>query len=377
MYEFDSTTKLYFGEGCLEEALKKERGLLGRRTLIVTTGRSLKKLGYLDKLTSILDTLMSKGSVYIYDNISNNPDTVEIEGAISLGKKIRAESVIGFGGGSAIDAAKATAVGIVSDIPIEDYLIKGIELPDGTLPVIAIPTTAGTGSELSRAAIISCRMKGIKGGIRGDNIIPALAAVDPVLTWSVPPKVTKETGFDAFCHAAESYLSLKANLFSEMLSEKAIKNISVALRKINNDPDDHDAREKLCYASYIMGYNLKNVGNCLPHRMQYPIGAETDTSHGAGLMAISPAWISHEYEVNKEKTGKVLEWLGFEDINNSEEAGKAMIQFEEEIGGRVTLTDLNVLSGPKDLADRVTGNISTDKLSEIPGIIEIIYKESY
>lgn len=377
MYEFDSTTKLYFGEGCLEEALKKERGLLGRRTLIVTTGRSLKRLGYLDKLTSILDTLMSKGSVYIYDNISKNPDTVEIEGAISLGKKIRAESVIGFGGGSAIDAAKATAVGIVSDIPIEDYLIKGIELPDGTLPVIAIPTTAGTGSELSRAAIVSCRKKGIKGGIRGDKIIPTLAAVDPVLTWSVSPRVTKETGFDAFCHATESYLSLKANMFSEMLSETAIKYISTALRKINNDPDDHDAREKLCYASYIMGYNLKNVGNCLPHRMQYPIGAETDTSHGAGLMAIFPAWISHEYEVNKEKTGKVLEWLGFEDINNSEEAGKAMIQFEEEIGGRGTLTDLNVLSSPKDLADRVTGNISTDKLSEIPGIIEIIYKESF
>ena len=118
-----------------------------------------------------------------------------------------------------------------------------------------------------------------------------------------------ETGFDVLAHGAESYLAVKANPFSEMLSEKAIRIAGECLPILWNQPAHPEAREKMCFASMLMGMNLANVGTCLPHRMQYPVGAATDTSHAAGLLALYPAWIRYEYDVNQEKVRDIVQWL--------------------------------------------------------------------
>ena len=369
-------TKIYFGENIVDEALLKEKDVLGNRILIITTGRSLKTLGHLDKLVEMTGKL-TDGEVFIFDDISQNPDISEVAEAVKIGKDNKVSSVIGFGGGSAMDAAKAAAVGIASDTPIEKYLYDGIEPDDSTLPIIAIPTTAGTGSELSKGAIISSRERGIKTGIRGMAVLPKVAIVDPTYTWSVPMKVTLETGFDVFAHAAESYCSLNADMFSEMLSEKAIKYAGEALRKLKADPDDHSARERISFASMIMGINLLNTGNCLPHRMQYPVGSATDTSHAAGLIALYPSWISHEFDVNKEKVNDILAWLGLERASDTEQAKSVFKAFLDELEISRTLTDLGLDVGTASgLSEQVTGNISSDRLSEIPDIINTIYMES-
>ena len=286
-------TKIYFGEGIVENTLESEKAILGNDVLIITTGGSLARLGHIDKLSEKLKGILP-GEVSIYDKISQNPDISEVAEAVAVGKEKKVTSVIGFGGGSAMDAAKATAVGIGSDIPVEKFLYESIEPGPETLPIIAIPTTAGTGSELSKGAIISSREKGIKTGIRGMAVLPKLAIVDPVYTWSVPLNVTMETGFDVFAHAAESFCSANANMFSEMLSETAIKTAGDSLRRLKADLDDHEARGRISYASMIMGLNLLNIGNCLPHRMQYPVGSATGTSHAAGLIALYPSWIGNE-----------------------------------------------------------------------------------
>ena len=369
-------TKIYFGENIVDEALLKEKDVLGNRILIITTGRSLKTLGHLDKLVEMTGKL-TDGEVFIFDDISQNPDISEVAEAVKIGKDNKVSSVIGFGGGSAMDAAKAAAVGIASDTPIEKYLYDGIEPDDSTLPIIAIPTTAGTGSELSKGAIISSRERGIKTGIRGMAVLPKAAIVDPTYTWSVPMKVTLETGFDVFAHAAESYCSLNADMFSEMLSEKAIKYAGEALRKLKADPDDHSARERISFASMIMGINLLNTGNCLPHRMQYPVGSATDTSHAAGLIALYPSWISHEFDVNKEKVNDILAWLGLDRASDTEQAKSVFKAFLDELEISRTLTDLGLDVGTASgLSEQVTGNISSDRLSEIPDIINTIYMES-
>nr|MCR5101226.1 iron-containing alcohol dehydrogenase [Butyrivibrio sp.] len=140
-YELNMNTHMYFGDNCVCEAINKEKNILGSKVLIVSTGRSLVRLGYIDKLCNYIER-----DVVVYDKITPNPDVKEIREAIEIGKKNNVTSVIGFGGGSAIDAAKAVAVGIVSEIDIEDFLIQGIEPPNETLPIIAIPTTSGTGA---------------------------------------------------------------------------------------------------------------------------------------------------------------------------------------------------------------------------------------
>lgn len=366
-YSLDMTTRTYFGNGCVEEAIKMERETIGSKTLLITTGGAIKKLGFVDKLVSWID-----GDVFLYDKVTANPDVTEIREAVTIGKENNIQSVIGFGGGSAIDAAKASAVGIASDIDVEEYLIKGLVPPDNTLPIIAIPTTAGTGAELSKGAIISSREKRIKSGIRGEKVAPVAAIVDPSYTYGVPMNVTMESGFDVFTHATESYCAKNANPFSEILSEKAIRIVGVALPRLANNLKDYEAREMMSFASHIMGYNVKNIGNCLPHRLQYPIGVATETSHGAGLIALYPAWIKYESRVIPERVNQVLDWLG---CKKGDPENRIKEWLDNLHIGR-TITDLGSTLGAGELADMVRGNLKNDILADTENIILTLYEES-
>ncbi len=366
-YQLSMNTRTYFGNKCVEEAVKKEKKIIGSKTLLITTGTALKELGFVDELVSWL-----KSEVFYYDKVTANPDVDEIRNAIKIGKENHVNSVIGFGGGSAIDAAKAAAVGIVSDIDIEQYLIQELILPVDTLPIIAIPTTAGTGAELSKGAIISSREKKKKSGIRGENVAPTVAIVDPTYTFKLPLTVTMETGFDVFAHAAESYCAVKADMFSEMLSEKSIKIVGEALPRLAKNLDDHEAREMMSFASHIMGYNVKNIGNCLPHRLQYPIGVVTETSHGAGLIALYPAWMKYESTVNPMRIKRILDWLGCEE-------GRPEDRIRKWLNGMNiarNITDLGRVPSAEELADMVSGNLKNDKLADEDNIIVTLYKES-
>lgn len=166
-----------------------------------------------------------------------------------------------------------------------------------------------------------------------------------VLTWSMPEKLTMETGFDALAHAIESYLSRKANLHSEQLSLQAIRLIGANLPKLKQDLSDREAREKMSYASMLMGMNLYNVGNCLPHRMQYPIGAATGTSHAMGLAALYPAWIKAEYKVYQGKVMDVFRCLLNRTPRSAQEAEELMANFLMELGLCVSLEELGVKEG--------------------------------
>ena len=276
-----------------------------------------------------------------------------------------------------MDAAKAAAVGIPVRRSIYDYLLNGYEPGPETLPVITIPTTAGTGAELTKGAIISCREKRIKSGIRGEHLIPKLAIVDPSFTYRVPYITTMETGFDVFAHAVESYLSVKANVFSDMLSERAIRNVADHLRCLTEDPDNTAARDMMSFSSMLMGLNVRDIGNCLPHRMQYPVGALTETSHGAGLAALYPAWFRYEYEVNQNRVNKVIEWLGYKKVRTGEDAAQTIKDFIHGLGIGRTLTELGICNvNGEELEDMVSGNLKNDKLGGIAGICAKIYDES-
>lgn len=369
-YELEMTTRIYFGNKCVKDAIKKEKKILGNRVLLITTGGSLRRLGYLDQLTGFLRA--ADAEVFVYDRITANPDVEEIREAIKIGKQYEVTSVVGFGGGSAMDAAKAAAVGVVSDIDVEDYLLQEIIPPKDTLPIVAIPTTSGTGAELSKGAIISSRRKKVKSGIRGEAVIPAVAIVDPTYTFTLPFDVTMEAGFDVFSHAAESYCAIKANPFSEMLSEKVIKIVGESLPRLARDLNDQAAREMMSFASHIIGINLKNIGNCLPHRLQYPIGVETGTSHGAGLIALYPAWLRYEHTVNDERVDRVLDWLGCEE-GKPENRIKSWMQ---SLKIDRTITDLGNTLSVEDLASMVNGNLANDKLADIDDIVVTLYRES-
>lgn len=374
-FSMELSTKIYFGTGITQEALEKEKHWFDEKNiLLITTGRSLIKYGYLERVEQILKKLSPSSRIVIYDKVSQNPRLSEVKEASELGIENNVQVVIGFGGGSALDAAKAVAAGVAHIDLLDDFLVKGLEPTEKTLPMIAIPTTAGTGSELSKAAILSSHEHHIKSGIRGKYMQPKVAIVDAVYTWSVPERITMETGFDVLAHAVESYVAVKANLFSEMLSEKAIRIVGESLSILKKDLDNHEAREQMAFASMIMGMNLANVGTALPHRMQYPIGIETDTSHGAGLIALYPSWIQHEQEVNPKKVQMILEWLGLKNTSASD----AFKDLKERWGISYTLQSLGIEKNRlSTLTEQVTGNVANDKLASCPGIINTILEESF
>ncbi len=376
-FTFELPTRIHFGTKITETALKKEARWLQGNILIITTGNSLIHNGYIDELKEYLQQIDSVDDIFVYDKISRNPRLSEAKNAAAFGKKVRATVVIGFGGGSSLDAAKAVAVGVAADEELEEYLLRGKEPSEATFPIIAIPTTAGTGSELSKGAIITSEEHHIKTGIRGKNILPKAAIVDSYYTWTVPKHITLETGFDVLAHAIETYMAVKADFFSETLSEKAVKLVAENLPLLAENIDNREAREKMCFASMIMGINLANIGTCFPHRMQYAIGAATDTSHAAGLIAVYPSWIKHQYEVNGEKVSQVLAWMGYPGVNSAESARLAIESYLSMMGINRTLTDLGV--GREDvvlLEAQVTGNLANDRLADYSQALGKILRES-
>jgi len=217
----------------------------------------------------------------------------------------------------------------------------------------------------------------MKSGIRGAAILPKAAIVNPVYTWTIPLGITMETGFDALAHAIESYMAVKANSWSHMISEKAIKTAGQNLLLLMENIDNHEARKAMSYASMIVGINLANVGTCLPHRMQYAVGVKTDTSHAAGISALYPAWIQRQYDVSENKVKDIMYWLTGKKILSGEEAREEMAEFMRKISVLKTLADLGIKKEDlPELIKQVTGNISNDRLSEQKDIISSIYYDS-
>lgn len=377
MYQLEIPTKVYFGREIAFQALTEEKDFFNGNVLIVTTGRSLSRLGYVEKLERELQDLPNVKSVVIYDQISANPQLQEVTKAAEKGKENRTDIVVGFGGGSAIDAAKAVAAVIGTGNSVETLFYQHIEPDERTLPVVAIPTTAGTGSELSKAAILSDYEKHKKGGVRGKNLYPKLAIVDSVFTETVPLHITMETGFDVLAHAIESYVSKVASPFTKILSEQVISTAGKALMELEEDIQNKEAREKMSYASMIMGINLGNASTAMPHRLQYPLGAYTKTSHGSGLAAIYPTWIYYEYTVNSETIRKVLEQLTGKEPTNAEQASGLMKDFLKQLQLPVSIRELGVKENMLSiLAEDVSGNLANDPLAETENIIYKIYERA-
>lgn len=375
-FDLNIPTRLHFGCGILEEAVVKEKKLFSGTVLIVST-KNAERLGFTQRLSAALRTISEVENIVVFSDVTSNPKIDEVNRGIDLAISKKTRVVIGLGGGSAMDAAKAIAAGTGMKEHIDRCFFEGIQPNKRTLPIVAIPTTSGTGSELSKSGILSCPEKKIKSGIRGENLYPAAAIVDPELTYTVPFSVTMETGFDVLSHAVESYLSRASNYFTEMLSEQAIAIVSESLPALAANIENHSAREKMSYASMIMGINLGNASTVLPHRMQYPIGALTDTGHGKGLAVLYPAWIELTYHHSIKKFNRIGELLSGNRCRSCQEVLTAFMCFMDQTCGRPKMRELGLsLKDVSRLTGMVTGNIMLDPAGDDNGIVHNIYERS-
>lgn len=297
-FNFNIPTNFVFGSGSVQK-LHKQR-LPGKKALIViSSGKSTRANGYLD---TVQDQLTQAGVAFVvFDKISANPVIDNVTHGAECARENGCDFVLGLGGGSSIDAAKAIAMMAPNEGSYWDYVYGGTgggqRMKNKPLPIVAIPTTAGTGTELDAWTVITneATSEKMSGGNR--NTFPALAIVDPDLMLSVPPKFTAYQGFDALFHSTESYINKTNNLMRDMLALRAIEAVGRNLAAACADGQDKAAREQVAFGSSLSGMVMSVDNLCSEHSLEHPLSAyHPEIAHGAGLIMVSKAYYTHMVE---------------------------------------------------------------------------------
>lgn len=270
--KFDLHTKIFIGSASFDKMLEQ------RRRVFIVTDKFMHESGRVSYLT---DKIKAEGAKWeIFSDVTPDPDIETVTAGVAKILEFQPDTVIALGGGSPIDAAKA----------IVYFAAKQIDLRD--CPFVAVPTTSGTGNEVSKFAVITDRARGIKYPLIDDTLLPDYAVLDAELTCSVPPKVTADTGFDVLTHAIEAFVCTEANAFTDALAEKSVKLVDHYLLLAYKEPDNREARQGMHNASCLAGAAFSNAGLGLCHSMAHAMGAQFHIPHGRANAILLPVVMS-------------------------------------------------------------------------------------
>jgi alcohol dehydrogenase class IV len=305
-FSFTGAKKIVFGRESFAGLTEHLAELKVSRPLIVLD-RNLAETGFREKIAALLDKADVRYA--LYDKTEPEPALELADEGTTLALKKKCDGVVGIGGGSAMDLAKAIAVLAANKGKAQDYLGLN-KVPGPGLPKIMIPTTAGTGSEVTFTAVFIRRKLKKKEGINSPYLYPELALLDPDLTISLPPHPTAATGIDALCHAIESYTSVNASPMSELISLEAIGLISDNLRTAVHDGGNIEAREAMLLGSLYAGLGLANAGVTAVHSLSYPLGGKYGVSHGLANTIMLPRVMAFNLPGALEKFVDIAKVMG-------------------------------------------------------------------
>lgn len=304
----------YMGKGALSEAMS-QISKCGKKALIVT-GKHVVKSDMMKELKNLLEK--SNVGYHIFDGITGEPTDTMIEEGIKSYKDNKCDFCIGIGGGSPLDSAKAISAMIVNKGKIADYNGKVIE---GKIPpVVAIPTTSGTGSEATKFTVITDMEKDIKMLLKGDVLVPYIAVVDYTYTMTAPQSITAATGMDALTHAVEAYTSRKAMPITDTLAMSAVKRIMKYLPVAYKDGNDKVAREQMSIAAYEAGICINNSTVTLVHGLSRPIGALFHVAHGISNAILLKECLAFALDGAYSKFADLARGIGAADESDSDKA---------------------------------------------------------
>ena len=339
-YTFMVPAKIISGTNVVEELGQHIQGK-GTKALIVTD-QFMVKFGNAAKVENALKKV--NVPYVIFDGANTEPTDKIVEAGLKVYKETACDFLIALGGGSPMDTAKAIAFMSVCKGKISDYMHTVIDMEVPYL--VAIPTTAGTGSEATKNTIIADTENNVKMLLGGPSIIPALAVVDPTFTMTAPPKVTAATGVDALTHAIESYTSRKAQPLSDIFAISAVKKIHQNLPICYKDGKNVEARLQMSIAALEAGIAFNNASVTIVHGMSRPIGALFHIAHGVSNAVLLPACMEFAIEENTARFAEIGRLMGVADESTSDQdAAKAMVKevarFCKEVG-IPTLAELGV-----------------------------------
>ncbi len=339
-YLFQTVSRIVYGEGCIAQLGDEVKKLNGTHAVIITD-KGLVDCGV---HTALVTPLEKAGiAVSIFSDVELDPSPASIEKCVAFMKSCGADIIVGLGGGSALDSAKAAALLAVHEGPLEKYF--GMHLvPSPCLPTILVPTTAGTGSEVTSITVLGDAATNSKKGIVSDYLYAKSVILDPELTINLPPYYTAITGLDAFVHAMESFVNLSATPFTDGVNLQAMRLVSQSLRTAYASGKNLKARGDLLYAAAIAGMGFSNTQNGIIHAMGMAVPSQYHLPHGLLMGVLAPAGIDFNVIGSVEKYAMVAEILGYAPAH-----GSTLVKARSAVEGFTRLLeDLNIKLSLKD-----------------------------
>ncbi len=376
-------TRLYFGEGAIKNLASID--LPGSKALIViSAGTSMRRFGYLDTVTSLLSQRGVESIVY--DKILPNPIKEHVMEGAAICRSEGVDFIVGLGGGSSIDSAKSIALMARNDGDYWDYVGggtgRGQAVLNGALPIVAITTTAGTGTEIDPWTVITHNNEKVGYGV--DATFPVVSIVDPCLMLSVPPMLTAYQGFDALFHAAEGYIASCATPISELYSLKSISLLYKSLHVAVADGDNIEARTDVALANTLSGM-VESTSSCTSeHSLEHALSAyHPELPHGAGLIAISVAYFSKFIECCPERLAAMATAMTGDTSATAHDFIEALKTMQRMCGvDKIALSQWGVQSDEfvtlaQNARSTMGGLFSVDRRELTEGDVVEIYRESY
>ncbi|RDI55584.1 iron-containing alcohol dehydrogenase [Nocardia mexicana] len=349
-------TRILFGRGRIAE-IGARTADIGGTALLVCGRHSARASG----LLGTVETSLRAAGVtpVLFDRVTPDPRSDDIDDAVALASDRRCDVVIGLGGGSAVDAAKAVSAGLRHG-PVGPLVATTIT-EEPLVPVIAVPTTAGSGAEVTKGAIITDVGRGLKAGIRGAALFPHTAVIDPRVLRTGTTVLARDAGFDALAHAVEGYVSRRANPVTRRYAEHALVLLADHLPRFVAGDTGPDILDNLALAALLGGFNVATASTCLPHRLQQAMGSvpAVPITHGRGLAMVYPEWLRRAYPFAQQQFDAIGEILGADDAR----AAVARVMSEAGIRGR--LRDHGFDARHLDtMVGAVTGDIDNDPIPD-------------
>ena len=320
-FTFYQPTRLHFGRGMRNATGEVVKASADRVLFVVDPGM---KAALPDMVQDVRESLTRAGVAFVeFDDVTPNPTLKAIQKGARVARAENVNGCLGMGGGSAIDTAKAIAVAATHPGTAWDYLYYKEPPTDATLPIIAVSTTAGTGTQTSKVSVFTNTAENSKSAMWNDALLCRAAVIDPDLMVSLPPHQTACTGFDIFTHAFESYINDASQPYVDLIALDAIQRVATYLPRAVDNGGDLEARENLAWADTLAGVCLANVGTTLPHAAGQPIsGHYPKVSHGESLAVVYPAFAEFTWPGAVEKFARVAQILGG-DANGADDAALA------------------------------------------------------
>ncbi|EGT0621303.1 iron-containing alcohol dehydrogenase [Citrobacter braakii] len=355
-FNFVNPVNFYFGQGKLAQA-GTITAQYGKKALIIASD-SAKPTG---QLAALVDVLTQAGVTSVcFDRFMQNPLSTLVDEGAAFAREQQCDVIVGIGGGSAMDMAKGIAFMACNSGGIWDYVF-GQTPADSALPVVLIPTTAGTGSEANKTAVFTNPQTNDKKGLVNPLIYPKAAIIDPLLMLTLPRRVIAGPGADVLFHSLESFISKNAHPMSEMLSLQALELIGKYLPQVYDDATNIEAWEKVTFASSLAGMAIDCAGTTLPHALQHPMGGLLDVVHAEGIAAIYMAFMEFTWQSAPQKFAAIAKALGVNTLNmTEEEAARSSIDAVRSLLGYVNmLPSLSSLGVKEEHFDWFIGNATT------------------